>query len=145
MIRAARALVLARKAGFCAAISLFGLATQAHAADFVEGCAPPGIFAERSLDELPKPLRDALGDIVPPGAPFDATDVVTVGHSARLLFAWNYDQRWIVAEEHGGRSYGLTVFEYELSADGAHADQKATRTVTRATACGIATDLALAP
>jgi hypothetical protein len=78
------------------------------------------------LDDAPPSLVLALtelvGEIVPAGAPFDATDVVwrdardvlrPVKHR-RLIFIWNRSTRWVVATERGGFAYGNPVFAFEV-------------------------------
>ena len=63
-------------------------------------------------------LRDGVGDVVPVGAPFDATDVVQIGKSRRLIFIWNRGTRWVVAIEHGGIVYNHEAFAFDIDRQG---------------------------
>jgi hypothetical protein len=82
-------------------------------------CAvPSGVSAILSVAAAPPALVGALteriGELVDPGARFDATDVVVTGHNRRLIFIWNAGTRWIVATEHGGIGYNDPILLYEL-------------------------------
>src|SRR5690349_21258676 len=87
-------------------------------------CRPPaGVSEFFKLSDAPpevlRSLKKRAGDIVNPGEPFDATDVVTHGaHFWRLVFIWNRGRRWVVATEHGGIAYGNPIFAYDLREDG---------------------------
>ena len=67
---------------------------------------------------MPAALRDAvkqkLGYLVPPKAPFDATDVVMTGHNRRLIFIWVRGDTWVIATEHGGRGYNDPILAYTV-------------------------------
>jgi hypothetical protein len=105
---------------------LFGLAAPFFAisfssafADDIPPCPPPkGVINIALPDGLPAALRQVMGDIVSPGMPFDATDIVTTGHRRRYIFVWNIGSRWIVATEQGGRGYNDPIFLYDAGKDG---------------------------
>ncbi|MGZ5986828.1 MAG: hypothetical protein ACXWK7_18035, partial [Caulobacteraceae bacterium] len=75
-----------------------------------------------SPGDLPQLLRAALahdlGTYVPPGAAFDATDVVRVGVNRRLLWVRRRGTRWVAAFERGGRAYNNPYLVYEMGYDG---------------------------
>jgi hypothetical protein len=85
-------------------------------------CALPDGVISTSLNGAPPALLRALqrdvGELVPPGGRFDATDVIVTGKNRRLIFIWNMGRRWIVATEHGGYGYNNPIFAYDLSHDG---------------------------
>jgi hypothetical protein len=82
---------------------------------------PTAVSVVSRLDDAPAPLVQALtehvGEVVPAGALFDTTDVITFGKDRRLIFVWNRGTRWVVATEHGGFVYNDPVFAYELNQD----------------------------
>ena len=90
----------------------------------LQRCRPPaGVSEFLKLSDAPGEIRQSLkkraGDIVNPGEPFDATDVVTHGaHFWRLVFIWHRGSRWVVATEHGGIAYGNPIFAFDLREDG---------------------------
>ena len=77
-----------------------------------------------AFEDTPVALRRALsvrvGEIAPPGANFDVTDIVSTDHpiSSRLIFVWNFGRRWVVATEHGGIAYSDPIFGNDVSHDG---------------------------
>ena len=87
-------------------LSLLAVVTPAQA-DVIPVCTGPEGVLSATLETASLPLLQALkeriGEVVPPGATLDATDVVVIGQSRRLIFIWNMGKRWIVATEHGGR------------------------------------------
>jgi hypothetical protein len=85
-------------------------------------------------------LKEHVGEIVPRGATFDATDVVVTGQS-REIFVWNAGRRWVVATEHGGRSYNDPIFAYDLGQDGRSASLVAERIAFPETVCATAFSL----
>ncbi|CCE00680.1 hypothetical protein [Bradyrhizobium sp. STM 3809] len=84
---------------------------------------PSGVSAFRRLDDAPPELVRALtqrvGEIVPVGARFDATDVVFIGPGKfrRLIFIWSRNNRWVVATERGGIAYNDPIFAFEIEGD----------------------------
>ncbi len=109
-------------------------------ADYIPPCAvPSGVSAITSLAAAPPALVRALtgrvGEVVEPGAPFDATDVVRTGHNRRLIFIWHYGLRWIVATEHGGIGYNDPIFAYDLRPDAQDATFVAERLAFPPTVC----------
>jgi hypothetical protein len=88
-------------------------------ADDIPACpVPEGMNSVAIPDGVPEGLRSRLGTIAPPGAQFDATDVVRTGISRRYIFVWRRDNHWIVATEQGGRGYNDPIMAYVLIADG---------------------------
>ena len=127
---------------FAATASLIAAAK----ADNIPACsAPPGVQSVAQLSVTPvalqRSLRDTVGNIVPAGEPFDATDVTTVGRFRRLIFIWNAGRRWIVATEHGGIAYNDPIFAYVLSEDGRQATLVETVEALPNTVCAKATTL----
>jgi hypothetical protein len=61
-----------------------------------------------------------VGEVVPVGARFDATDFVLIGPARfrRLIFIWNLSNRWVIATEHGGYGYNDPIFAFDISRDG---------------------------
>jgi hypothetical protein len=113
-------------------------------ADDIPPCAAPkGVSVTTSLNRAPLELRQSLhsdlGDIVPPGGAFDATDVVSVGKNRRLIFIWHKGQRWIVATERGGTAYNDPIIAYDV-AEGT-VTFIASRDAIRATVCSTAVGL----
>ena len=89
-------------------------------------CAlPNGASAISRLDDAPPVLVRALvervGEVVPAGAKFDATDVAWTGKNRRLIFVWNLSNRWVIATEHGGIGYNDPIFAFDMSQDGREA------------------------
>jgi hypothetical protein len=86
---------------------------------------PKGAAATSRLDDAPPSLVRALtgrvGEVVPAGTKFDATDVIVTGKDRRLIFIWNLGNRWIVATEHGGLGYNDPIFAFDVSQDGRQA------------------------
>jgi hypothetical protein len=86
---------------------------------------PNGVSATSRLNDAPASLARALtervGEVVPAGARFDATDVVVTGKNRRLIFIWNLGNRWVVATEHGGVGYNNPIFAFDISEDGLRA------------------------
>jgi hypothetical protein len=84
-----------------------------------------GVSAISRLDDAPpslvRALTERIGEVVPAGTEFDATDVVVTGKHRRLIFIWNLSNRWIVATEHGGVGYTDPIFAFDLSQDGRQA------------------------
>ena len=115
-------------------------------ADDIPRCAlPKGAVSASPQDDLPPALLRALeehvGKIVPPGAEFDATDVVRTGQNRRMIFVWNVGRRWIVATEHGGLGYNDPIFAYDLSQDGRSATLVQERVALPQTVCATASSL----
>jgi len=85
-------------------------------------CALPNAASAISrLDDAPPVLVRALvervGEVVPAGAKFDATDVAWTGKNRRLIFVWNLSNRWVIATEHGGVGYNDPIFAFDMSQD----------------------------
>jgi hypothetical protein len=80
---------------------------------------PNGVSTTSRLDDAPPSLARALtervGEVVPVGAKFDATDIVWTGKNRRLIFIWSLRDRWVVATEHGGIVYNNAVFAFDIS------------------------------
>ena len=114
-------------------------------ADTISSCALPNGVNSKALEAAPPVLLDALkkhvGELVPPGGRFDATDVVMTGKTRRLIFVWNAGKLWIVATEHGGRGYNDPIFVYELSDDGNTATLVIERIAFPKTVCATAISL----
>jgi len=114
-------------------------------ADYIPPCALPNGVASTSLDSAPPvlwpALREHVGELVPPGGEFDATDVYVTGKSRRLIFVWNVGRRWIVATEHGGRGYNDPIFAYDLSEDSQTATLVQERVAFPGSVCTIATGM----
>jgi len=123
---------------------------QSARADTIRPCLLPAGATEVPYEtDAPAILRTALaqsvGDIVPAGAPFDATDVVMTGRNRRILFAWNRGNRWVVATEQGGRGYSDPVFAYDVGLDGSMATMVAQRSAFPSTVCATALALLTLP
>lgn len=86
-------------------------------------------------------LKERIGEVAPPGATFDATDVVMTGQNRRLIFVWNLGRKWIVATEHGGRGYNDPIFAYDLDQDGGRATLVQERIAFPDTVCSTAASL----
>jgi len=87
--------------------------------DVIPACRfPVGVVSHSDENDMPAALRDAgkqkLGYLVPPKAPFDATDVVMTGHNRRLIFIWVRGDTWVIATEHGGRGYNDPILAYTV-------------------------------
>jgi hypothetical protein len=106
---------------------------------------PEGVSVLTRLNDAPQPLVQALaeriGDIVPAGAPFDATDVIRVGKNRRLIFIWTRGTRWVVATERGGYGYGDPVFAFEASEDSRNVTLVRQEAAFRDTVCSTASSL----
>jgi hypothetical protein len=106
--------------GFVAAIA-FGITVGTLFRDngFPPCPAPSGVSATSHFENAPPSLALALaervGEVVPAGASFDATDVIQTGKNRRLFFIWNVGKRWVVATEHGGIGYSNPVFAFDIS------------------------------
>ena len=126
----------------CSAVLLLLIAIVACGADTIPPCNAPSGVASFSLGNLPhglaSSLKDQLGELVPPDAPFDATDVVVTGFNRRLIFIWNAGRRWIVATEHGGIGYSDPIFAYEVNPQSGGATLIAERTAFPDTVCATA-------
>jgi hypothetical protein len=94
--------------------------------------APPALL---------RALKQRVGELVPPGERFDATDVVVTGRDRRLIFIWTVGTRWIVATEHGGLGYNDPIFAYDLSQDGRDATLMAERIAFPHSVCSTASEL----
>jgi len=126
----------------CTLLSTAALIAPAKG-DYIPPCAAPsGVSVRTSLAAAPPAVVQALtgriGELVEPGARFDATDVVITGRNRRLIFVWNSGARWIVATEHGGRGYNDPIFVYDLTADGRSATFVAERIAFPETVCTVA-------
>jgi hypothetical protein len=106
---------------------------------------PSGVSATSRLDDAPASLARALtervGEVVPAGARFDATDVVVTGKNRRLIFIWNLGDRWVVATEHGGVGYNNPIFAFDISEDGLRATFVQESTTFPASVCLVASSL----
>jgi hypothetical protein len=127
-------------------ISMFAVAliSSAEAYD-IPPCALPNGVTSTSLENgappaLLRALKDRVGEIVPPGAPFNPGDVGP-GPRRRLIFVWNRDRRWVVAAEFGGRGYFDAIFAYDLSQDGRTATLVQGRGALPHTVCAKASEL----
>lgn len=100
---------------------LFAFVASAHADDIPACPSPKGVVRFNSVKAAPpalsRELDKRLGELVPPGGAFDATDVVMIGKGRRLIFIWKLDRRMIVATELGGIAYRDPILAYDLSAD----------------------------
>jgi hypothetical protein len=116
-------------------------------ADVVPHCDLPNGVISTSLQKngvppgLLRALEEHVGEIVPPGAKLDATDVISTGRNRRLIFVWDVGRRWIVATEHGGRGYNDPIFAYDLSQDGRSAILVQDRIAFPQTVCSTAYSL----
>jgi len=66
-------------------------------------------------------LKQRIGELAPPNARFDSTDMAKTGHNRRLIFIWAIGNQWVVATEHGSIAYNDPIFAYVISADGHNA------------------------
>jgi hypothetical protein len=115
----------------------------------VPSCAPPPGVVPVPLAQVPpillQTLIDSVGEIAPPGASFDRTDVVMFGRNRRLAFFWKADSKWIVATEHGGFGYNNPIFLYHLD----EGERKAVLMVQKITfpntLCAVASELQTSP
>jgi hypothetical protein len=82
-----------------------------------------------------------IGELVPPGGEFDATDAVAVGRDRRLIFVWNAGRRWVVATENGGIGYNNPMFAFDLNQGSPIATPVAERFAVPRTVCPTANDL----
>jgi hypothetical protein len=133
-------------AGADARASLSGMRPRGLALDVIPACrVPEGVVASSDLKSVPAGLRDAVrqkfGEVVAPGAPFDATDVVTTGHFRRLIFVWQRGNRWVVATEHGGLGYNDPILAYSVRANGQWVRLVAERIALPKTVCSTAEGL----
>jgi hypothetical protein len=115
-------------------------------ADVIPACElPKGVVSTSGQNEAPpavlRALEEHVGKIVPPGAKFDATDVVVTGQNRRMIFVWNVGRRWVVATEHGGRGYNDPIFAYDLDQDGLSAALVQERIAFPGTVCATASSL----
>jgi hypothetical protein len=127
------------------AASLIAIPLPGHA-DEIPPCDPiPGVETRTLQSDMPvaltKALTEKLGDIAPPGADFDVTDVDVIGRSRRLIFVWARGARWVVATEHGGRGYNDPVFAFDIDPDRSVARLIAERIAYPSTVCSTAQDL----
>ena len=109
-----------------AAFAIAVFATWSAARDLFPECsAPAQVAVTMSLRDLPAPLysalREKVGDIQDRGGPFDVSDVMVTGHFRRFIFAWQREDRWVLATERGGISYSEPVFSYDLPLGGERA------------------------
>ena len=119
-------------------VTFMAFITGAALADVIPTCPlPPGGKAV-SLETAPDALRKIFGDFAPPGADFDATDVIVTGRNRRLVFIWARGDRWIVATEHGGRGYNDPIFAFHVSSDGSSAHQVSGSIAVPNTVCSTA-------
>jgi hypothetical protein len=114
--------------------------------DVIPACRlPMGVATYSAQKDLPVPLREAvkqnLGTLMPPGSPFDSTDVVTTGHNRRLIFIWTRGTRWVIATEHGGRGYNDPIFAYEVDSNHQSAKLLAERIAFPGSVCAVAEEL----
>ena len=127
-------------------ISLFKARLDAIAFDAIPACSlPAGVVSHSDQRDLPQALRDAvkqkLGELVPPGAQFDATDVVMTGHNRRLIFIWVPGNRWVIATEHGGYGYNDPILAYTVNPNESQATLVAERVAFPRSVCSTAEDL----
>jgi hypothetical protein len=126
------------------AISLEALSAKAYD---IPRCPVPTGAQATTLRSSPAALVQAvnqhIGDIVPPGAPFDATDVVTSErpHFRREIFVWHFGRRWVVATEHGGFAYSDPIFAYDLDDTARSATLVREQTALPETVCKTANEL----
>jgi hypothetical protein len=109
--------------GMLAVSLLAAFVTTSARGDVIPPCPVPTGASSISLQEAPPALWRRVtrgGEIVPPGADFDSTDLQIVGKSRRLIFIWNRGPRWVVATEHGGLAYNDPISAYDLSDDKRH-------------------------
>ena len=90
-------------------------------------------------------LTERIGEVVPAGAKFDATDLVMIGKNRRLIFIWNMGRRWVVATERGGIGYNDPIFAFDLSDDGRKATFVQERVAFPETVCATASSLLRVP
>lgn len=114
--------------------------------DAIPGCRlPVGVVSHSDQEEMPASLRKAvkqkLGDLVSPNAPFDATDVVKTGHNRRLIFIWVRGNIWVVATEHGGRGYNDPILAYTVEPRGMQPKLLAERVAYPNSVCSTAAEL----
>ena len=120
-------------------------------ADAIPPCPPPSGVEATSLRSSPaalvRALTDHIGDVVPPGAAFDATDVVMSDrpHFRREIFVWHFGRRWVVATEHGGIAYSDPIFAYALDDAGRSATLIRESVALPKTVCATANALLDAP
>jgi hypothetical protein len=114
-------------------------------ADTIPTCNRPEGVLSATLQTAPprlvQALKEKIGELVPPGAAFDATDVIVTGRNRRLIFVWNAGKRWIVATEHGGRGYHDPIFAYDLDPNAGHATLVREEVAYPETVCSIAIGL----
>lgn len=83
-------------------------------------CFPPNSVEARSFpDEIPslllKALTERYGSFVRAGEDFNEFDVRLANRSdRRIIFVWQWADRWVFATEHGGRAYNNPVLVYQL-------------------------------
>jgi hypothetical protein len=123
-------------------VIFMALVTGVARADAIPSCPPPPGVRPVSFENAPlalrKTLREKLGDIAPPEATFDATDIVITGRQRRLIFIWVRGYRWIIATERGGRGYNDPILAYDLSSDGLTAKRVAENIAFPNTVCSTA-------
>jgi hypothetical protein len=106
------------------AIVFVAVVVSRSAADEIQSCRvlASGVSVMTRLDEAPASLvrasTERVGEVVPPDAAIDTTDVVTIGKNRRLVFIWNRGTGWVVATEHGGRVWNYPVFTFDIDRDG---------------------------
>jgi hypothetical protein len=115
-------------------------------ADDIAPCPLPRGVVSASLEHgtpqaVLRALKEQVGEIVPPGGKFDATDVITYGRNRRVIFIWNSGRRWIVATERGGIAYGDPIFAFDLPAADGIAILVQQRDAIPLTVCSTATRL----
>jgi hypothetical protein len=131
--------------GLLAVSSTLAALIASAGADVIAPCSLPNGAASSLVSEAPAALLRALkariGEVVPPAADFDSTDVVVTGRSRRLIFIWNVGRRWVVATEHGGIVYNNPIFAYDLSRDSRSAVLVQERSALPKTVCSTASSL----
>jgi hypothetical protein len=129
---------------------LAGTFVAPASADDIPPCPLPRGVVSTSLQHgtpqaVLRALAEQVGEIVPPGGKFDATDVITYGRNRRLIFIWNSDRRWVVATERGGIAYGDPIFVFDLSANDGSAVLLEERDANPRTVCSTAVGLLDSP
>ena len=119
-------------------------------ADDIAPCpVPHGVVSISLQHGTPKAvlqaLKEQVGEIVPPGGKFDATDVIIYGRNRRLIFIWNSGRRWIVASERGGIAYSDPIFAFDLPANDGSAVLVEERDAIPRTVCSTAVGLLNSP
>lgn len=114
--------------------------------DVIPPCpVPNGVSATSRFEDAPpslvRALTERVGEVVPAGAKFDATDIVWVGKNRRLIFIWNLGNRWVVATERGGVGYNNPIFAFDVSQDGLRVTFVQERVVFPNSVCSTASGL----